>query len=290
MQNVGNAWQWFLKSLEETYPEKERHAIAREVFSHFFCLGPAERVLTQDLPFTEELQQTLQWVAGKLKEHVPLQYITGQASFFGLEFKVNENVLIPRSETEELVLWVLDTLKEDLGSLQAKLNLLDVGTGSGCIAVSLASQLLGATVSACDVSTEALKLASENAARNKLEVNFFHCDILHEQPGLRELDVVVSNPPYVMEKEKALMQPNVLEYEPAVALFVSNEDPLLFYRVIARKALAWLKPGGWLFFEINESLGRETKECVEKEGFIHVELKKDINGRDRMIRAKKPRL
>jgi release factor glutamine methyltransferase len=171
-----------------------------------------------------------------------------------------------------------------------KFSLLDVGTGSGCIAIALASGLPNAQIMACDISASALGLARENAVRNQVDVSFFQCDILHDSPDISGLDLVVSNPPYIREAEKQLMKPNVLNYEPASALFVSDDDPLVFYRTIARKAQAWLKPGGWLFFEINESLGTETKQCIEKEGFVNVELKKDINGRDRMLKAKKSRL
>lgn len=284
---ICEAWKRFLKNLEDIYPPSELQAIGREVFRHFFGLGPAERVVGQDLPLTEDQQQTLEWVIAQLKKHVPLQYITGLAPFFGLEFKVNESVLIPRPETEELVQWVLETLAGEPDGATAKISMLDVGTGSGCIAVALASRLPNSTVSACDISESALTLARSNASHNKQEVSFFPCDILHEQPGLRNLDVVVSNPPYIRESEKTLMQPNVLNHEPLSALFVSDSDPLIFYRTIASKAFHWLKPGGWLFFEINENLGPETIQCIEKEGFEGVELKHDINGRARMVRAVK---
>ncbi len=287
MQNVGKAWQWFLKSLEASYPEQERHAIGREVFRHFLGLGPAERVVGQNLPLSEAQEKILERVIEQLRQHVPLQHITGITSFCGLDFLVNESVLIPRPETEELVQWVLDTIKKNFGNLSAAINLLDVGTGSGCMAIALASGLSNAKIKACDISASALGLARENAIKNQVEVSFFQCDILNETPDISDLDLMVSNPPYIREAEKQLMQPNVLNYEPASALFVSDEDPLVFYRTIALKARAWLKPGGWLFFEINENLGNETKECIEKEGFVNVELKKDINGRDRMIRARK---
>jgi len=287
MQNVGNAWQWFLKSLEASYPEQERHAIGREVFRHFFGLGPAERVVGQNLPLSEAHEKTLERVIEQLRQHVPLQHITGIASFYGLDFMVNESVLIPRPETEELVQWTLQTIEEAFGSFSVALNLLDVGTGSGCMAIALASGLPNAQIKACDISASALGLARGNAVKNQVEVSFFLCDILNDTPEISGLDVVVSNPPYIREAEKKLMQPNVLNYEPASALFVSDEDPLIFYRSIARKAKKWLKPGGWLFFEINENLGPETIQCIEKEGFGDVELKQDINGRPRMVRAVK---
>jgi release factor glutamine methyltransferase len=285
--SVGNAWQWFLKSLEASYPEQERHAIGHEVFRHFLGLGPAERVVGQNLPLSEAQEKTLVRVIEQLRQHVPLQHITGIASFYGLDFMVNESVLIPRPETEELVQWTLQTIEEAFGNFSAALNLLDVGTGSGCIAIALASGLPNVQIMACDISASALELARENAAKNQVEVSFFFCDILNDTPYISGLDLVVSNPPYIRESEKPLIQPNVLNFEPASALFVSDDDPLVFYRTIARKAQAWLKPGGWLLFEINESLGSETKQCIEKEGFVNVELKQDINGRDRMVRARK---
>jgi release factor glutamine methyltransferase len=285
--NIGAAWQWFLKSLEGIIPEKELQAIGREVFRHFFGFGPVDRVVERDAPFSATQQQTLERVVAQLKLHVPLQFITGQASFFNLDFKVNESVLIPRPETEELVQWVLETLKDDFGSLSAEISLLDVGTGSGCIAIALGSRLPEAKVRACDVSAAALNIARENASSNNVVVDFFICDILNDTPDIVNLDLVVSNPPYVREDEKKQMQANVLNYEPHQALFVRDYDPLVFYRTIAQKAIQWLKPGGWLFFEINESLGPETKQCIENEGFINVELKQDINGRDRMVRARK---
>jgi release factor glutamine methyltransferase len=284
--NLGAAWQYFIANLEVVYPEKELQAIGSEIFSHFFGLGPADRVLAKDLALSAEQQQTLERVVGQLRQHVPLQYITGQASFFNLVIKVNESVLIPRPETEELVLWVLDTLRAEAGSLQVKFNLLDVGTGSGCIAITLASRLLEAKVWACDVSEKGLLIARENASSNNVAVDFFLCDVLNENPDIANLDLVVSNPPYIREAEKQHMLANVLDYEPPQALFVSDGDPLIFYRTIAQKANQWLKPGGWLLFEINENLGPETKECIEKEGFVNVELKQDINGRNRMIRAR----
>lgn len=284
---LGSAYQWFLKTLKDSYPEKELQAMGREVFRHFFSIEPAERVLTAHLPFSPGSFRVLESVVEKLKQHVPLQYVTGVAHFLDLDLFVDPRVLIPRPETEELVLWAIETFQARFGSSQAEVSLLDVGTGSGCIPVSLARKLPNARVKACDVSQDALEVASHNASNHQVEVEFFRCDVLRDDPPLRDLDVVVSNPPYVMEKEKGLMLPNVLEHEPSVALFVSNEDPLIFYRAIASKAKHWLKPGGFLFFEINENLGKETVECIEKEGFKEVELKCDLNGRRRMIRAMK---
>ncbi|MEE4177567.1 MAG: peptide chain release factor N(5)-glutamine methyltransferase [Bacteroides sp.] len=282
---LGSAYQWFLKTLEGTYPEKELQALGREVFRHFFSIEPTERVMNAHLSFPPDFFRVLESVVEQLKQHVPLQYVTGVARFLDLYLDVDPRVLIPRPETEELVQWVFETIQTKFGSSQPGVSLLDVGTGSGCIPVSLAKKLPNARVMACDVSEEVLEVASHNAAKNQVKVDFFRCDVLRDDPQLRNLEVVVSNPPYVMEKEKELMLPNVLEHEPSAALFVSNENPLIFYHAIASKARRWLKPGGFLFFEINENLGKETVECIEKEGFNEVILKRDLNGRHRMIRA-----
>lgn len=289
LTSYGEAWQWLLRSLQDVYPEKELKAIAREVFLHLFKMGPAERVMGQQLPFSESQGEMLASVVHQLKRQKPLQYLTGIAHFCDLEFKVNEKVLIPRPETEELVHWILDSVVEKFGNKQAGIRLLDVGTGSGCIPVSLARTLPNAAIQACDVSEEALEVASHNALKYNVKVDFFPCDILRGDPSPDPLDVVVSNPPYVMEKEKRLMQPNVLDHEPHSALFVPDDDPLIFYRTIASKAFQWLNPGGFIFFEINENLGDETADCLSQAGYLNIILKKDLNGRDRMLRATKPK-
>lgn len=288
MKTIRDTWQWFLSSLQGVYPEKELQAMAKVIFCHFFSLGPAERVLNARLTIQPESIEILEKVIAQLRQRVPLQYITGLAHFLDLELEVDHRVLIPRPETEELVQWVIDTLQKERGSLEAPWSVLDIGSGSGCIPIALAGKMPKATIQACDVSAEALELASHNARKNQVSVGFFLLDILKDNPPLLDLDVVISNPPYVMEKEKRLMQPNVLDHEPHSALFVPDDDPLIFYRTIASKAFQWLNPGGFLFFEINENLGRETKQCIEKEGFVSIELKKDLNGRVRMLRGRKP--
>ena len=285
---ISQAWQWFLEELHPFYPEKELQAIGKEIFRHFFSMEPAQRVINAPLPMEKENFVLLRGVVEQLKQHIPLQYITGLAHFLDLELEVDRRVLIPRPETEELVLWILDTLKKEPGSLQAPWSVLDVGTGSGCIPIALARKMPNARIMACDVSKDALELATQNARKNQVKVGFFPLDILHDDPPLHDLDVVVSNPPYVMEKEKPLMKPNVLDHEPHAALFVPDEDPLIFYRTIASKAISRLRPGGFLFLEINENLAHETRQCIEKEGFVNNELKKDLNGRDRMLRGRKP--
>lgn len=217
-------------------------------------------------------------VLEQLEEQRPIQYIFGKAHFYGLEFEVNENTLIPRPETEELVEWIV---KEN--EFKGKITLLDIGTGSGCIAISLAKNLSDAAISAIDVSTEALAVAKRNALHNKTNVNFIHQDILAAETLPQTFDVIVSNPPYVRNLEKAEIKENVLQYEPHLALFVEDNDALLFYRKIALLAKANLAPNGKLYFEINQYLGTEMIDMLENFGFKNIVLKKDIYGNDRMI-------
>ncbi len=287
INSTGKAWNWFVFSLEQEYSQNEIQALGREVFSHFFGLAPADRVMGRDNSFAPQQIKKLGSVIQQLKNHVPVQYITGKAHFFGLDFFVNENVLIPRPETEELVQWVLKSVAEKVKDSVTGLTMLDAGTGSGCIAIALATKLSKSRIMACDISEPALETARINAKKNNVNIDFFNCDILGETPDISGLDVVVSNPPYIRQSEKTLIPPNVLNFEPHSALFVSDHDPLVFYRHIAQKAFQWLRHEGLLFFEINENLGTETMNCVENEGFYLVQLKQDINGKARMIKAVK---
>jgi len=216
----------------------------------------------------------------RLKLYEPIQYIIGDTEFYGLEFKVNPSVLIPRPETEELVAWIIDGHKK-----KQQISILDIGTGSGCIAVTLAKHLVNANVYALDVSLEALSLAKENALTNDVNVEFIEADILDWDYGDLQFDVIVSNPPYVRELEKEAMSANVLDHEPHLALFVKDDDALLFYRTITKVANKILKPNGQLYFEINESLGKDTYDLLSNSGYSAVELKKDLFQKDRMIKA-----
>lgn len=216
----------------------------------------------------------------QLEVQKPIQYIFGKAHFYGLEFEVNSNTLIPRPETEELVEWIISENK-----FKGKISILDIGTGSGCIAISLSKNLTDADVSAIDVSDDALAVAKRNGQRNDVEVNFMYKDILTADALPQTYDVIVSNPPYVRHLEKAEIKENVLQYEPHLALFVEDNDPLLFYRKIALLAKGSLTSGGKLYFEINQYLGNETVDMLEEFGFINIELKKDIYGNDRMVGA-----
>jgi len=220
----------------------------------------------------------------------PIQYIIGYAEFYGLRFNVNPSVLIPRPETEELVEWILSNYKvfnED--RLQSSLNILDIGTGSGCIAIALKKHLPKAQVSAIDISTAALTTAKQNALLNEVPVVFIEDDILDSkiEAKMLNLDVIVSNPPYIKEAEKTAMHQNVLANEPHTALFVANDRPLIFYEAIADFGNKHLKSGGKLFFEINAELGKETVKMLHYKGFEDIVLKLDMQGKDRMVSAKK---
>lgn len=221
-----------------------------------------------------------QWntVLSMLEQQKPIQYIFGKAHFYGLEFFVNENTLIPRPETEELVEWIIH---ENRG--RGAIDIIDIGTGSGCIAVSLAKNLQAASVKAIDVSEGALEIAKKNADYNNAVLEFWKMDILQAEFLPKEFDIIVSNPPYVRHLEKEEIRQNVLDYEPHLALFVEDNDPLLFYRKIALLGKSALKQNGRLYFEINQYLGSEMVEMLEQMGYRHVVLKQDVYGNDRMV-------
>ena len=218
----------------------------------------------------------------RLKKSEPIQYILEETEFYGLPFKVSPYVLIPRPETEELVDWVVQEYKNHKSE---SLELLDIGTGSGCIAVSLAKKLHWANISALDVSKKALGVAEENAQHNQVEIDFFERDILQADSLPKSYDVIISNPPYVRESEKKAMQKNVLNYEPHTALYVDDEDPLRYYQKIAHLAKKHLTSGGALYFEINEYLSEELIELLQNEGFKRCILKQDLFGKDRMLKC-----
>ena len=227
----------------------------------------------------------------RLINHEPIQYIIGETEFYNLPFKVNSSVLIPRPETEELVSFVLQNRKNKiLNSKPQTFNILDIGTGSGCIAISLAKNLPNANVFALDVSKEALEIAKINAELNNVEIEFIEGDIQKAENLILKIedlkfDIIVSNPPYVRALEKEKMSANVLNHEPHVALFVEDNDPLLFYRKIIQFANKTLREKGLLFFEINEYLGKDMIKLLNDEGFVDLELKSDIFGKDRMLKG-----
>lgn len=277
LMNVKQLEQSFIKELSALYDGEEAKQL--------FCLAAwqvSEWNRAQLLIHATELLDPEQCLAYnsilvELKKGRPMQHILAEAWFYGLKFKVTEAVLIPRPETEELIEWILDTVKN-----QPVSSILDIGTGSGCIAITLKKNLEQTAVSALDVSADALKVARENATLNTAAISFIHSDILtYNSPS--KYDLIVSNPPYITENEKEEMHQNVLAYEPHLALFVTNENPLLFYKSIADFALINLQPNGKLFFEINEYLGKETVEILLSKGFTDIILKQDMQGKDRMI-------
>lgn len=241
--------------------------------------------------FSDEAIIIWEELVNQLKKEMPIQYLLGNTEFFGLPFIVNENVLIPRPETEELVDWIIEgekrieRLKGEKKEGQRVVKILDIGTGSGCIGISLAKNLPTADVFALDVSPDALKVAKLNAERNGVSVTFLEKDILQTEDLLEQFDLIVSNPPYVRNLEKHEIRNNVLDHEPHIALFVDDIDALLFYRKIALLATKNLINGGQLFFEINQYLGNEMIELLTDLSFSDIELRKDIYGNDRMIRA-----
>lgn len=271
----------FKKTLSELYPSEEIQSFFNILSEKYLNLSRIEIALNPEKTISATEAEKFQKAILRLQNHEPIQYIIGETEFYGLPFKVNKHTLIPRPETEELVEWILSEFPPS-----GARGLLDIGTGTGCIAISLAKNLPSAKISALDISEEALKIAEANAKLNKVEVNFFQTDILAAETLPKKYDVIVSNPPYVRELEKKQMQQNVLKYEPHSALYVKDEDPLLFYRAISRLAKNHLNPGGKLFFEINEYLAYEMTELLKAEGFKNIEIKKDIYGKDRMLKCK----
>lgn len=273
----------FLKELSSLYDEKEIESFFYIILEQFHNKKRIDLALNPEMEM--DALQLLRWetVLSELKKEKPIQYILGETEFYGLRFLVNENTLIPRPETEELVEWIIESTNYELQI--TNLKIVDIGTGSGCIAISLAKNFLNAEVSAVDVSEKALATANKNADINEVEVNFILKNILETEDLENQFDVIVSNPPYVRNLEKAEIKPNVLEFEPHLALFVDDNDALLFYRKIAQLALKNLSENGKLFFEINQYLGKETVDLLENLGFKNIELKKDIYGNDRMIKC-----
>lgn len=269
------------EQLSSLYPPEEIASLANIVFEFVLKMNRVEVALSRKQILSKEQLNALDLVLDRLLASEPIQYITGNTQFYGLELQVNRATLIPRPETEELVEWIL----AEIANKQSNLSVLDIGTGSGCIAITIAKNALSSKVEAVDVSIQAIETASSNAQDNEVTVTFFQQDILEASSLPKEYDIIVSNPPYVRELEKAEIKDNVLKYEPHVALFVEDNDPLVFYRHIARLAVNNLTTGGQLFFEINEYLGKETVSLLKQLGFNDIELKKDMFGKDRMIRA-----
>jgi len=274
--------QYIEKELAGLYPPAEIEGFKRIIFETVFGWSFTEQVLKEQETILPVDFERIKSVIFRLKNSEPIQYIFGETEFFGLKLKVNSSVLIPRPETEELVEWVVKT------ELSENCKVLDIGTGSGCIAIAIKSHLKNADVSGIDISVEALETARMNAIENGLEINFYSADIFNMKNFEGEkFDVIVSNPPYIRESEKVLMHSNVLNYEPEIALFVSDNDPLKYYRAIAIFAKRNLHENGKLFFEINENLGSEIITLVKQHGFHSVDIRNDLSGKNRMLRCRK---
>ena len=279
---IGELEEHFALELEQLYDKDEAKALFALAAEQVFDLPILKLRMIDGLDTDFIHLQKLLSILNDLMIGKPIQHILEEAYFYGSVFKVNQHVLIPRPETEELVDWIISDSKLNL---QNELAILDIGTGSGCIPISLKKYLPKSIISTLDISSEAIKVAKENAEAIGVQIQFINTDV-NEYQTEDKFDVIVSNPPYIRDLEKKEMHQNVLSYEPHLALFVTDENPLIFYRVIADFAKSNLKNNGQLYFEINEYLGKEMVEMLVEKGFKNIELKQDMQGKDRMIKAK----
>ncbi|CAL1519911.1 peptide chain release factor N(5)-glutamine methyltransferase [Chitinophaga sp. MM2321] len=279
---IQTAFTYITGAIGELYDEREAANIAHIVLEHLTGMNKLDRIVHKTKILTPDQNTRLKTAIEALQRVEPVQYITGSSWFYGMELMVTRDVLIPRPETEELVEWIV----QDAAG-RHRLHMLDIGTGSGCIPLALKKSLHSAQVSAIDVSEPALTVARINAARQRLEINFFRMDALDtaQMAELPSFDVIVSNPPYITQSEQTDMQEQVWGFEPTLALFVPDNDALLFYRHIILLAKNKLHPGGALYFEINEALGKEVVALMEEHGFKKVILKQDMFGKDRMVKG-----
>ena len=276
------------RKLAQVYDEGEAKAIARLAYEVRFGLTFTDLCLGKDTQLSADDQAQAAEICSRLLQQEPVQYVLGQAEFCGHTIMVNEHVLIPRPETEELCQWVVSEMSDERLEVR-DFSILDIGTGSGCIAVTLAAALPQAEVTAWDISAEALQVARENARRSGVPVTFQQVDMLntHHVPLSTQWELIVSNPPYICYKERAMMESNVLDHEPHTALFVPDDDPLLFYHAIAEYGQKALKVGGWLYFEINPLYADELTDMFCAMSYHDIETKEDQYGKQRMIRAKR---
>lgn len=269
------------ENISSHYSAGEVAALTRIIATELLGIPDMAYYLKEDTTLTAEQQQLLDDAIKRLQSKEPIQYILGYSDFCGLRFKVNRATLIPRPETSGLVEWIADESKGGE-------HILDIGTGSGCIAIALAKKIKGSKVTAWDISADALATAEENSTNNSADVTFEEADILNLHTCGKKFDIIVSNPPYIKEEEKKGMEANVLDWEPHTALFVPDSDPLLFYRAIAEKATDMLADGGKLYFEINRMYGEDICGMLAGMGYTGIELRKDFADNDRMIRALLP--
>ncbi len=288
MKTVKDVFAVYKAGMAGVYNPSEIEAITLLVLKELLDTTNAKLKAFPETEISYPHNGILENMLTELKTGKPVQYVLGHTEFYNLPFNVTSAVLIPRPETEELVQWMIDTAKQSAKTIH---HVLDIGTGSGCIAISLKKHLPDIKVFAIDISTEALKIAAGNATSNSVDIDFIEADILNfdKTVELPKFDLIVSNPPYVTEADKLLMHKNVTGFEPHIALFVPEREPLLFYDAIADFALERLCDGGQLFFEINESLGKKTVALLKAKSFRDIELRKDMSGRDRMVRATPPK-
>jgi release factor glutamine methyltransferase len=280
---IKNYRDYFIQELTPLYDAGEAESFFYLILEAKHQLKRVDLALQPDLAFSKSELASSNLILDQLKKEIPIQYLLGTTHFYGLEFEVNSSVLIPRPETEELVDWIIQNSK--LKAQHSKLKILDIGTGSGCIAIALAKNLPNAQVFALDVSEQALATAKKNAEKNQVQLSFIHQSILETEDLAQEFDIIVSNPPYVRELEKYEIKKNVLDNEPHLALFVEDNDALIFYRKIAQLAQKNLSSTGQLYFEINQYLGLEMLDLLQGMGFKNSELRQDIYGNDRMIQS-----
>ena len=281
---IQEAYTQLMYQLFELYDDREAANIADWTIEHITGFKRIDRITNKQFPLSISQQELLKTYTEELLQHKPVQYVLNEAWFAGMQFYVDENVLIPRPETEELVGWIVDESQKSKVKSQ---KVLDIGTGSGCIPVALKKKLPELDVYALDVSEDALNVAKKNASEQKATITFFQTDILDKSKwnSLPKFDIIVSNPPYIKQSEEKEMRGNVLIHEPHLALFVPDEDALLFYKTIAEFGLQHLNKDGRLYFEINEIMGNKVKELLEQKSYSNIEVKKDMQGKDRMVRV-----
>jgi release factor glutamine methyltransferase len=283
MLTYSHAFYELKNKLQPLYDEREAVAIVHELLHHLTGLSKTQRLIQKDTPFTEAQQNQFGQYEHDLLNGVPLQYVTGSAWFMEREFKVNKGVLIPRPETEELVQWVVD----DYRAKNKKITILDIGTGSGCIPVTLKSAFPDSEITAVDLSADALEVARENALTFQTPIQFIQSDFLDssQHNKLGTFDVIISNPPYIPTSDKEKIHPNVKDHEPEIALFVPDDDALLFYRAIALFGKEHLNQNGYIYCELDAAHATECKNLFEQAGYKNVEIRKDMHGNWRMLRA-----
>lgn len=278
---INNINELINKHLFLVYNANERKQILFLLCNHFAGLAASKVLAYADAKINNYVYNDIEQAVKRLAQNEPIQYVLGYEEFYGLKFKTNKSVLIPRPETEELVKWIIDENK------LVNPRIIDIGTGSGCIAVALAKNIAGAKVSGIDISGQAIETAKQNAKINNVDIDFFLLDILlaNNNSFSTKYNIIVSNPPYILNNEKQFIKSNVLDYEPHSALFVPNNEPLLFYKKIAKLAKHMLEPNGKIYFEINEKFGLQVVNDLKSNGFISIELRNDIFDKPRMVRG-----